>query len=106
MLHDLPNFTKTMITSETAIVERMKGSGGETVSLPIAEKILSQLACTNLTVLLDVVPDYFKIQFATKKKKLLSEEYTYSPVTFEQKKITTDRSIITSQKLMCQLDFQ
>ena len=90
MLHELPNFTKTMITTEPDIVERVKGSGGETVSLPIARKVLSQLESTNLTVLLDVVPDYFKIQFATKKKKLLSKEYTYSPITFEQKKITTD----------------
>ena len=90
MLHELPNFTKTMIATDSDIVERIKGSGGETVSLPIAKKILNQLASTNLTVGFDVIPDYFKIQFATTKTKLLSTKYTYSPITFEQKKITSD----------------
>lgn len=99
MLHDLPSFTKTMITTEPDIVERKKGSGGETVSLPIARKILSQLAGTNLTVRLDTIPDYFKIQFATNKKNLLSPEFTYSPSTFEQKKITTDTHYYYKPKL-------
>lgn len=99
MLLELPNFTKTMITTERAIVKRVKGSGGETISLPIAEKILSQLAHTNLTVRLDVVPDYFKIHFFTAKMKLLSTEYTYLPTTFEQKKIKTDTDYYYKPKI-------
>jgi hypothetical protein len=99
MLLVLPNFTKTVITTEPGIVERLKGSGGETVSLPIAEKILSQLVRTNLTVRQDVVPDYFQIQFDTTKMKLLSKEYTYSPVTFEQKKIKSDKHYYYKPKI-------
>jgi hypothetical protein len=99
MLLELPNFTRTIITTEPATIKRVKGSGGETVSLPIAEKILSQLAHTNLTVRLDVVPDYFKIHFFTSKKKLLSTEYTYSPITFEQKKISTDTEYYYKPKI-------
>lgn len=99
MIQELPKFKKIMISTEPDIVKRVKGSGGETVSLPIANKILSQLACTNLTVRLDVVPDYFRIHFFTTKMKLLSTEYTYSPTTFEQKKIKTDTDYYYKPKI-------
>lgn len=65
----------------------------------IGEQLGFRVAGTNLTVRLDTVPDYFKIQFATIKKNLLSTEFTYSPVTFEQKKITTDTHYYYKPKL-------
>lgn len=99
MLLDLPYFTETVIITERTNIERKKGSGGETISLEIAEKILDQLTLSNLTIHLDAVPDYFKIQFATKKKTLLSNEYTYSPITFEQKAIKNDMQYYYKPKI-------
>ncbi|WP_106496272.1 hypothetical protein [Lentibacillus sp. Marseille-P4043] len=100
MLYELPNFTKTMITTEPSAVERMKGSGGETVSLPIARKILSILAGTNLTVDLDVVPDYFKVQFNTTKKTYYQTNILIHLILFNRKKLQETHIIITNLRLI------
>ena len=81
----IPNHTNLLTKPEPKI--RVKGSGGETISLPIVEKVIKVLSQTNLTVHLDYASDYFKINFQNKRLNLISNDFTYDPLSFERKKI-------------------
>ena len=81
--------SETFIISNFNSTLRKKGSGGETISLPIADKLSNLLASTYLEIHYDSVSEYFKQQFATKKLELKNKQFTVDPETFERKNITS-----------------
>ncbi len=94
----LPTFTKTAIVhlSDGEIHGiRLKGSGGEKQSIPVAKKLLLELSETKLQVAYDRSPDYFKwiyhidqkyqqIKVPVKSKYLLKQRFTKSPAPLVQ----------------------
>lgn len=98
--------TETSIVTNPQKIERKKGAGGETISIPIAEKISTLLATTNLAISYDVVSEYFKEQFAAKKLDLTNQQFTVDPTTFERKSITAVSQYYYCPKIDISAGFQ
>lgn len=69
--------------------QRLKGSGGETISLPIAERVVQLIEETNLAYEYDFVSPYFKMRFQQIKSNIKGQQFTYDPITFMRKNITS-----------------
>lgn len=79
----------TNIKSTFASTPTKKGSGGETLSVDIRTNVIKKLSKTNLTLTSDRVPDYFKMQFQSKKG-------SFSPKTFLEDPSKKKRTAITN----------
>lgn len=98
ILEKLPDFARTTIIQLSTgkfSGTRLKGSGGEKQSIPVAKELISKLSQTNLQVEQDRSPDYFKwayhvdqkyqqIKAPIKSKYLLRQRFTKSPAPFVQ----------------------
>lgn len=78
-----------ILAKEKKQKQRTKGSGGETISLPVAEHIVQLLEKTNLTYNFDFVSPYFKMRFQQMKSSIKDQQFTYDPITFMRKNITS-----------------
>lgn len=83
----VPQETHILVNKENK--QRIKGSGGETISLPIAEKVVQLIEETNLIYHFDYVSPYFKMKFNQIKPLLKGQQFTNDPETFLRKNITT-----------------
>ena len=86
MFENLTTFEKTRINAKAEKKTRLKGSGGEKDSIPVAKRLFSVLEQSKLLVEYDRTPDYFKWVFHT-EKNYMPKQFTLDPVSFEQKDV-------------------
>ncbi|OMP68726.1 hypothetical protein [Domibacillus epiphyticus] len=99
MLENLPKFEKTFSRVNAEKKARLKGSGGEKGSIPVAEKLFYTLGQSNLQIDYDFTPDYFKWAFHLDKKYMPSKQFTFDPVSFEQKDVKQDSQYYYKPKI-------